>query len=69
MGWIMLIGGRTFFNAIPVDVLIFIILGGILYTVGSFFYLWDKYTYTHAVWHSFVLAAAICHYIAVLLTI
>lgn len=69
MGWIMLIGGRKFFNAIPGDVLIFIILGGVLYTVGSFFYLWDKYTYTHAVWHSFVLAAAICHYIAVLLTI
>jgi len=69
MGWIMLVGGRKFFNAMPRDVLIFIILGGVLYTIGSFFYLWDKYTYTHAVWHSFVLAAAICHYVAVLLTI
>jgi hemolysin III len=29
--------------------------------------LWDKYTYTHALWHAFVLAAALCHYVAVLL--
>ncbi len=69
MGWIMLVGGRRFFSAVPGDVLLFIVLGGALYSVGVFFYLWDKYMYTHAVWHSFVLGAAICHYIAVLLTI
>lgn len=69
MGWIMVVGGRRFFNAMPGDVLLFICLGGALYSVGVVFYLWDKYLYTHAVWHSFVLGAAICHYVAVLLTI
>jgi hemolysin III len=69
MGWIMVVGGRRFFNAMPGDVLLFIFLGGALYSVGVIFYLWDKYMYTHAVWHSFVLGAAICHYVAVLLTI
>jgi hemolysin III len=29
--------------------------------------LWDRYLYTHAVWHVFVLAAALSHYAAVLL--
>lgn len=67
MGWIMVVGGRKFFDQLPVDVLIFICIGGGLYSIGVFFYHWDKYTYTHAVWHLLVLAAAICHYVAVLL--
>ena len=67
MGWIMVIGGRRFFDQLPHDVLVFICIGAALYTIGVFFYLWDKYFYTHAVWHSFVLVAALCHYVAVLL--
>jgi len=67
MGWIMFAGGRRFFEDLPLEVLIFIGIGGVLYTLGVFFYLWDKHTYTHAVWHVFVLAAAISHYVAVLL--
>jgi hemolysin III len=67
MGWIMVAGGRKFFDQIPASVLIFIIAGAVLYSIGAFFYLWDKYPYTHAVWHAFVLAAALCHYTAVLL--
>lgn len=67
MGWIMLAGGKTFFTHMPSQVLIFICTGCGLYTLGVFFYVWDKYLYTHAVWHGFVLGGAICHYIAVLL--
>ena len=37
------------------------------YTAGVVFYLRDKHMYTHALWHGIVLAAAICHYVAVLL--
>jgi hemolysin III len=68
MGLILVAGGRRFFDAIPNIVLVFIVIGGVLYLLGVFFYLWDKFVYTHAVWHSFVLAAAICHYVAVLLS-
>jgi hemolysin III len=68
MGWIMFAGGTKFFEELPHSVLIFVCAGGVLYTVGVFFYLWDKYTYTHAVWHIFVLAAAMCHYVAVLMS-
>jgi hemolysin III len=67
MGWIMVVGGNRFFTHLPMPVLIFILIGAGLYTIGVFFYIWDKYLYTHAVWHAFVLAAAICHYVAVLL--
>lgn len=67
MGWIMVAGGRRFFDHLPNEVLTLVFIGAGLYSVGVFFYLWDKYRYTHAVWHVFVLAAALCHYVAVLL--
>jgi hemolysin III len=67
MGWIMVAGGRRFFEHLPAPVLIFICIGGGLYSIGVFFSIWDKYYFTHAVWHLFVLAGAISHYVAVLL--
>lgn len=68
MGWIMVVGGRKFFDQLPAQVLTLVIIGSALYSIGVFFYLWDRYRYTHAVWHMFVLAAALCHYVAVLLS-
>jgi hemolysin III len=65
MGFIMIVGGRTFFESIPFMILI----GCALYVMGVVFYLWKKYTYNHAVWHFFVLAAAVCHYVAILLAV
>jgi hemolysin III len=69
MGCILVVGGRKFFGYLPDSVVIFICIGGGIYILGIFFYLWDKYIYTHAVWHIMVLTAAICHYIAVLLAL
>ena len=69
MGCIMIVGGRTFFINIPQDVMTMILIGGGLYLLGVIFYLWEKYPYNHAVWHFFVLAAAVCHYVAILLAV
>jgi hemolysin III len=69
MGWILVSGGRRFFNALPHDVLTFLIIGGGLYSAGIFFYVSDRYKWNHAIWHLLVLVAAICHYIAVLLAV
>lgn len=69
MGWILIVGGRRFFTALPTDVLIFVIIGGALYSIGIIFYLWQRYTWHHAIWHFMVLAAAICHYVAILLAV
>ena len=69
MGCIMIFGGRTFFVEIPGDVMTMILIGGALYLIGVVFYLWEKYPYNHAVWHFFVLAAAVCHYVAILLAV
>ena len=69
MGWILISGGKRFFNAVPADVLTFIIIGGVLYSTGIIFYLWKGFGWHHAIWHFMVLAAAVCHYVAVLLSI
>jgi hemolysin III len=69
MGCIMIVGGRTFFETIPAEVLTMILIGSALYLLGVVFYLWKKYPYNHAIWHFFVLAAAVCHYVAILLAV
>ena len=69
MGWILVFSGREFFEAIPTPELTMIIIGGVLYTLGTIFYLWEKLYFHHVIWHLFVLAAAICHYVAVLLMV
>ncbi len=69
MGWILVFSGKEFFTAIPTSVLTMIIIGGALYSIGVLFYLWEKFYYHHVIWHLFVLSAAICHYVAVLLMV
>ena len=45
---------------------ILLAVGGLLYSVGVIFHLWERLPYQNAIWHGFVLAAAVCHYSAVL---
>jgi predicted membrane channel-forming protein YqfA (hemolysin III family) len=42
MGWSMLAGGNSFFERMPHAVLQMVIAGGIIYSLGVIFYLWDK---------------------------
>lgn len=69
MGWILFAGGNSFFEKMPAFIISLIVIGGALYTVGVVFFLWQRYKYHHAVWHLFVLAAAICHYAAIFMAI
>ncbi|MEO6550545.1 MAG: hemolysin III family protein [Ferruginibacter sp.] len=69
MGWILFAGGKKFFIAMPAPVIALVTIGGCLYSIGVIFYLWERPRYHHAIWHLFVLAAAICHYTAVLISI
>ena len=66
MGWILIVGGRRFFSAVPADVLTFIIIGGALYSIGIILYLLKTFTMHHTIRHIFVLSSAVCNYVAVL---
>jgi hemolysin III len=69
MGWSMLSGGSGFFKHMPTPVLTMVLAGGGFFTFGVIFYLWEKYFYSHAIWHLCVLAGAICHYFAILISV
>ncbi len=66
MGWLSVIAWREMVANIPPMRLTFLMIGGVLYTVGVIFYAMTKIRYTHAVWHLFILGAAACHFVAVL---
>lgn len=69
MGWMMIWGGKDFYSSMSTPVITLIVIGGVLYSLGVIFYLWESWKWHHAIWHLFVLAAAICHYVAVLLSV
>jgi hemolysin III len=50
----------------PLMGLIWLVLGGVLYTLGVVFFLWRSLPYNHAVWHIFVLAGTIAHFFCIL---
>ena len=66
MGWLIVFVWNDLVAAIHPTSLILLIIGGLLYTVGAIFYIWKLFKHHHAVWHSFVLSATVCHFFAVL---
>jgi len=66
MGWLMVFGWKPLLENVSSQGLILLAIGGILYTVGAVFYVWRGFTYHHAVWHVFVLAASVLHFFAVM---
>jgi len=65
LGWSILIAINPLLRSISMDSLVLIAAGGLIYSVGVVFHLWDRLPYQNAIWHWLVLAAAVCHYIAI----
>ncbi len=66
MGWLIIFASKTLFSNISRLGAIFLIIGGLCYTLGVFFYVWKSKKYTHAIWHFFVLSGTIMHFFAIL---
>ena len=65
MGWLALVVVKPVMEALPLAAFAWLVVGGLLYTGGVLFYAWQRLPYNHAVWHLFVLAASICHFVAI----
>ena len=65
MGWLMLIAIVPIMNALPVMGTVWILIGGLCYTLGILFFKLIKFPYHHLVWHLLVLAGSISHFFAV----
>lgn len=65
MGWMIITAPISFKEALTDEAWFWIILGGVFYTVGVIFYLVKLIPYHHAIWHLFVLAGALSHFVGV----
>ncbi len=66
MGWLIVIAAKPAMKALDPWTFGWLLGGGVAYTLGTFFYHRPKMPYSHAVWHMFVIAGSVCHYIAVM---
>ncbi len=67
MGWLIIVASTEMMAKVPVGGLVLLAAGGLVYTLGTIFYVWERCPYNHAVWHVFVLAGATCHFFAIYL--
>lgn len=67
MGWIIVIAIEPLLANIPTAGLLWLLAGGLFYTVGVAFFATDsRLQYGHFIWHLFVIAGTTCHFFAVL---
>lgn len=67
MGWILVIAIKPMLEMVPMGFFMWLLMGGIVYTVGTIFYSIKKIPYNHAIWHIFVLTGSIIHFLGIFL--
>ena len=67
MGWLIVIDINFLFELLNIEAKLLLIIGGLSYTLGTIFYSLDKIKYFHSIWHLFVLAGSVSHYLMILL--
>jgi hemolysin III len=65
MGWMAIFKFGDFYKYLSLQALIWIVIGGISYSVGTIFYSKTDRPVNHAIWHLFVLGGSISHFIAI----
>jgi len=72
MGWLGIAAAGQIFNALPVWVITWLVVGGVIYTLGAIVYSTKIFNFVpgvfgfHEIWHIFVILAAMAHFIAVM---
>jgi len=66
MGWLVIVAAKPMLAAVPTAGLLWLLAGGLAYTLGVVFFLLDsRVRYAHFIWHLFVVAGSLCHFMAV----
>lgn len=69
MGWMFVFILKPLLENMPLSVLWWIVAGGICYSIGVYFYLHNQRKYYHTIWHLFVMAGTVFHFISVFLSL
>lgn len=67
MGWVIIFAIKPLMESMSTISLIFLVTGGVFYTLGIIFYAIKKVKYFHSVWHLFTIAGSVFHYFSILL--
>ena len=67
LGWLIVIAIKPLFEVMEPGGLWLLLTGGLFYTFGVIFYVWDSLPFNHAIWHLFVMGGSISHFLMVLL--
>lgn len=66
MGWVIVIALKPLLHSLPTAGFIWLVSGGLFYTSGLYFYIRDeKVPHFHGIWHLFVIAGSLCHYVTI----
>lgn len=65
MGWMIVFSWNELISKVSPLSIIFLVTGGILYSLGTIFYMWKICKFNHMIWHIFVILGSIAHYVAV----
>lgn len=67
MGWSGTLAIGPISQNLPYITMLLIVVGGVIYSAGVVFHVWERLRYQNAIWHGFVVTAAAVHYTAVLI--
>lgn len=67
LGWMIVIAVKPLMEVMAPGGLWLLLSGGLLYTFGVIFYVWDNLPFNHTIWHLFVMGGSICHFLMVVL--
>jgi hemolysin III len=67
MGWLIMIAIEPMLANVEMGGLVLLLVGGLFYSLGVIFYVWNTLVYHHAIWHLFVLAGSAFHFFAILI--
>src|SRR5450631_1665146 len=69
LGWSGILAYEPVAVALRPMTLWMIVIGGVLYSIGVVFHVWQRLRFHRAIWHGFVVTAALVHYVAVLTSV
>jgi hemolysin III len=67
MGWMVVIAVKPMLATVSTGLLLMLLIGGLFYTFGIVFYAAKRIPFNHGIWHLFVLAGSVSHYLGFLL--
>lgn len=65
MGWLSLVVVYQLATYLDIMAVVWLVAGGVVYSLGVIFYVKDCIPYNHAIWHLFVLGGCVCHFISI----